>query len=469
MLYSMMQASGRGPTYHPHEMRALSVIGERGTFVTKRPLDVFDIDAIVKANIRAKDIRIVLIIRDPRSVLVSRHPAYPRQPFIGFDQSLDVAREGLSFTGPGLLDYIRAVSAVQKRADLSVMTVRYEDLITDPESIRIALSKFIDSPFDLPFSGAYKADVLERPTVISDGQRPVETSRTSVWKLPGNAARVVRQFRLAPALFDALESWKYEADRRWFDELSQQAPEGQDNSRGLIVAFFTRNNHYAQEARRLEASIKRYNLPLSLVGISNDENWLANTRYKTQFMIEARKQHRGPLLHVDADAVFHGDPWPYLNGLDCDVAFSVFPDGIARSSTVYLRDTPGALRLLEEWQRKLEQNPGFSNQPPLVDIVRDQRTTADPPYLVQVLPPSLCCIFDRQPLVSEYSAKVSPIIEHLQASREVNKKGTSALKRRHARVDEVERDLFPGFANEVRRNVRRLKRKIVRWARRRLQ
>ena len=54
------------------------------------------------------------------------------------------------------------------------------------------------------------------------------------------------------------------------------------------------------------------------------ESWLANTRYKTKFMIEARKLHRGPLLHVDVDAVFHGDPWPYLNGLDCDAAFCVF-------------------------------------------------------------------------------------------------------------------------------------------------
>ena len=105
-------------------------------------------------------------------------------------------------------------------------------------------------------------------------------------------------------------SWKYETDRRWFDELSQEAPEGRDDTRGLIVAFFTQHNHYDEEARRLEASAKRYGLPLSLVGISNGGNWLTNTRFKTEFMIQARKQHRGPLLHVDADAVFHGDPGP---------------------------------------------------------------------------------------------------------------------------------------------------------------
>jgi hypothetical protein len=460
MLYAMMRASGSDATYPPHEIRALDVIAEDGTFVTKRPLDVFEIDNIIKGNVRGKDIRVVLTIRDPRSVMVSRHPAYPRQPFIGFDQSIYVAQDGLSYTNPGLLDRVRAISAVQKRTDLKVMTVRYEDLVADPERLRVALSQFTELPFDVPFSEFYKSDIPERLNVTLNGKRPVETSRLAAWKHPGNAARVVRQFRLAPALFEAVESWKYESDRRWFDELSQSAPEGRDDTRGLIVTFFTNDNHYVQEARRFEASVKRYGLPLSLVSISSGGSWLANTRYKTQFMIQARKQHRGPLLHVDADAVFHGDPWPYLNGLDCDVALCVLRDGIARSPTVYLQDTPGALRLLEDWQRSLEQNPQFSNQPPLIDIMRDQRTMADPPYRVQFLPPSLSWVFDRQGMISEHCSKVSPLIEQLQASREVNQKGSAALKSRRRRVDALERDLFPGVVNEFHRILGRVRRKI---------
>ena len=196
MLYSMMRASGRDATYPPREIRAVHVIEEDGTFVTKRPLDVFDIDAIIKANVRDKDIRIVLVIRDPRSVLVSRHQAYPRQPYIGFDQSFYVPREGLSYTNPGLLDRIRAISAVQKRTDLKVMTVRYEDLVADPEQLRIALSEFTGLPFDLPFSEFYKSDIPERLSVALNGKRPIEASRVAAWKLPDNAARVVRQFRL---------------------------------------------------------------------------------------------------------------------------------------------------------------------------------------------------------------------------------------------------------------------------------
>jgi hypothetical protein len=462
MLYSMMRASGRDATYPPREIRAVNVIGEDGTFVTKRPLDVFDVDAILKANVRDKDIRIVLLIRDPRSVLVSRHQTYPRQPYIGFDQSFYVPQDGLSFTNPGLLDRMRAVSAVQRRTNLKVMTVRYEDLVVDPERLRAALGEFTGLPFDVPFSEFYKSDIPERLNVTLNGKRPVEASRVAAWKLPGNAARVVRQFRLAPTLFDAIEAWNYESDRRWFDELSQQAPEGRDDTRGLIVAFFTHDNHYVEEAQRLEASAKRHGLPLSLSGISSGGSWLANTRFKTQFMIQARKQHRGPLLHVDCDAVFHGDPWPYLNGLDCDVAFCVHRDGKARSGTVYLQDTPGALRLLEEWQHTLEQNPQMSNQPPLNAVVRDQRAMTDPPYRVQFLPPSLCWIFDRQGLVSDYCSKVSPLIEHLQASREELKKGTDALKRRRTRLDSLERDLFPphGVADKFRRMLGRARRKI---------
>jgi len=367
----------------------------------------------------------------------------------------------LSYTNPGLLDRIRAISAVQQRSDLKVITVRYEDLVTHPENVRIALSHFTELPFDLPFSDFYKSDIPERLSVTLNGKRPVETSRVASWKHSGNAARVVRQFRLAPALFDALKSWKYECDSHWFNELSQQTPDGRHDTRGLIVAFFTRDNHYVHEARRLRASAKRYELPLSLIDISNGGNWLANTRYKTEFMIKARKRHRGPLLHVDADVVFHGDPWPYLNGLDCDAAFCVLRDGKARSGTVFLQDTPGALRFLEEWQRRLEQNPEISNQPPLNDVVHYQRATSDPHFRIQFLPPSLCWIFDRQGMVSEHCSKVSPIIEHLQASREETRRGTDPLKRRHARINALERDLFPpGIVNRFPRVLERVWLKI---------
>jgi len=108
MLYAMMRASGHDAQFPPREGAALRMIGEDGNYVTKRPLDVFEIDRILDSNARGKNIKIVLTLRDPRSIVVSRHASYPYQPFIGFDQSLFVEPDWISFTNPGLLDCLRA-------------------------------------------------------------------------------------------------------------------------------------------------------------------------------------------------------------------------------------------------------------------------------------------------------------------------------------------------------------------------
>jgi len=243
---------------------------------------------------------------------------------------------------------------------------------------------------------------------------------------------VVRQFRLAPELFESLDAWKYETNRDWFDELTKVAPEGMDDLAGLIVAYFTEDNHYVQEARRLEASVKRFYLPLSLTGISNQGDWLVNVRFKARFLSHVRKAHCGPLLYVDVDSVIHRDPWPYLNGLDCDVAFCAFRDGKARSGTIYLADTPGASHFLGDWVRRIDDNPAAWDQHPLDDIAREQRTINNTTYRVQFLPPSLCWVFDRVGQVSSLCSEVAPIIEHLQASREG--KSGPLLERRRERI-----------------------------------
>src|SRR5688572_26865533 len=81
MLYAMMRASGEREHYFEREMRAITVIDENKSVVTKRPSDVFEIDNILSENADRKVLKFILTVRDPRSALVSRHSAYPHQYF----------------------------------------------------------------------------------------------------------------------------------------------------------------------------------------------------------------------------------------------------------------------------------------------------------------------------------------------------------------------------------------------------
>ncbi len=184
----------------------------------------------------------------------------------------------------------------------------------------------------------------------------------------------------------------------------------------------------------MRASAERFGLPVRLK-VYPAGDWLQIVRSKVSFLIEQRAQTEGALLYVDVDAWFHSDPWPHLVELDVDVSFAVLLDGKARSGTIYLADTPGARRFLLDWQARLEANPQAWDQRPLDDVVRDHRDGALS-YRWANLPPGLCYIFDRGEETA--GAGVVPVIEHLQASRELTAQGKPKQLRRAARVDYID-------------------------------
>ncbi|HEV7689826.1 MAG TPA: putative nucleotide-diphospho-sugar transferase [Hyphomonadaceae bacterium] len=206
-------------------------------------------------------------------------------------------------------------------------------------------------------------------------------------------------------------------------------------SQGLIVAFHTTDPLYTREAERLGLSARKLGLPLSLTTFAPG-SWLDIVRLKAGFLLDKRRSERGPLLYVDVDAVIHSDPWALLTAVDGDVAFAVFADGKARSGTMYFADTEGALRFIEDWIQRLQNAPGAWDQHPLDDIVREQKTGAQLGYRVAGLSPSLCYIFDKAEKTGAVGHR--PVIEHLQASRDVKSRGRDDQLRREQRVRELE-------------------------------
>ncbi len=193
----------------------------------------------------------------------------------------------------------------------------------------------------------------------------------------------------------------------------------------------------------MKASADRFELAVRIQEIGAS-SWLEIVRSKVEFLIKMRGDLEGPLLYVDVDAVFHADPWLSLVSINADVAFALLLDNKARSGTIYLADTSGARKFLEDWQTRLHGAPEAWDQHPLNDIAQETATGKDLGYRWRNLPPGLCYIFDKAEKTA--GVGVTPIIEHLQASRETRDPDSVLCLRRRERVREIDEVLSRGSA-----------------------
>jgi hypothetical protein len=161
---------------------------------------------------------------------------------------------------------------------------------------------------------------------------------------------------------------------------------------------------------------------------------------KPSVLVELRKELRGPLLYVDADAVFHRSPWRFLSAYHGDIGVYYEHGERLISATVLIHDTPAAAGLLEEWANRCATEPTKWDQILLEELIEDDRHRPSPLYRVSQLPVSMCWIFDRD----KNGPADAVFIEQLQASRETLKtdrlfRGVGKrLRRRRERTRQIE-------------------------------
>lgn len=215
---------------------------------------------------------------------------------------------------------------------------------------------------------------------------------------------------------------------------------------GEIVAFYTSNSFYEQEAERMMASAVRLGLPVTATAVSSAGSWVRNAAMKPSFLLNERSAKRGPLLYVDVDAVFHRNPWPALAAYDCDLAVHYADDGELISATILINDTAAARRLIEMWKERCDKDPDIWDQVVLQQIIAEDQSSYAPQFHIHSLPVGFCWIFDR--LTNEKTDVV--YIEQLQASRQATQKKRlfgrigKRLKRRRERIRQIEQILAEG-------------------------
>ncbi len=258
-----------------------------------------------------------------------------------------------------------------------------------------------------------------------------------------------RKMRRVEDLFYYRERVRYLAGRlvgknpraaRW--ATATDTGEGSAAGRGTVVGFYTRDSLYEQEAARMRRSAEVLGLPVELTPMDSAGSWVRNAGLKAGFLRAARQRLRGPLVYVDVDAVFHGDPWPLLSTFDCDVAVHVTGKGELQSGTILLNDTPATATLLEDWVAATEANPDEWDQRVLHRVIDEAVENGRLKFIR--LPNTLCWITDRK----DERPNGPIIIEHLQASRELKIVKTlfgrlpGKVKRRRNRVSEIENKLW---------------------------
>jgi hypothetical protein len=204
----MMEGCVRGIGSRGRERRALEVAecGRRShaALLTKRPKDLFLIREIREfyAN-RGVQVQFILLHRDPRAVLTSRHFSRPTEYYLSTEEWRHYYRHW---------DWCR-------KAD-DVLSVRYEDLIRRPEEVQRHVLEFTGWEARWNFR-----DFVQHVPKGFDGRalnalRELDETRLLAWRSGEHRTRLREVVRELPELPQVLVELAYEPDEQWLDELS---------------------------------------------------------------------------------------------------------------------------------------------------------------------------------------------------------------------------------------------------------
>lgn len=181
-----------------------------------------------------------------------------------------------------------------------------------------------------------------------------------------------------------------------------------------IFGFHTNDKLYTKHAKILESSAKKFGIDVKFNEFSKND-WQKIIAFKPTFIAQMRRELKGPILYIDADAIILKDIRPFFNAVKEDIAVHYINNNRLISSTLFINDTPNAHLLVNEWEKRMLTQPDRWDQIILQELV-DEWVEAGKVTLNK-LPPSYTFIFDTS--LQTYGSSVEPIIEQVQASRDM--------------------------------------------------
>ena len=234
LLHEVMVTCYRIDKHYDHEIRFNLVSAEDGQLLlTKRPKDTMYMPQVIDS---IPQTHVIYVVRDPRDVIVSRH---------GKDKSKYYANMRLWRQMHG---YARSMYQSP-----NFLEVRYEDFVSDPDSIQRKISgKFSWLETTHPFSEYHEyAQVSEKSSKAMHGVRPIAPTSVGLWKqnLPRIKGQQERHGSLTPELIEC----GYESSAEWERILDGVTP---DFSRSLYpekLYPWNRASQYVDAIRKVAA------------------------------------------------------------------------------------------------------------------------------------------------------------------------------------------------------------------------
>ncbi|MEX2048886.1 MAG: sulfotransferase domain-containing protein [Gemmatimonadota bacterium] len=228
LIYNMLSATLPRFRFEEFEQPVIYRLHRLGNIASKYPLDVFNIKKLLSLNVHRKKLHVIVMIRDPRDLVTSRHPLLPDQYFIGHDHSWwpqDAEFGSWKFNAPGIVEIFREIEELGRQSEIPTYTVKYEDLVEEPNRIQQQLRDrfgldFADSFADFhqhPEKMAYRyaGRTSPREASLVRENKPADRSRSGKWQAPQHRERIREQFGASAELLGIVRSHGYETSDDW--------------------------------------------------------------------------------------------------------------------------------------------------------------------------------------------------------------------------------------------------------------
>lgn len=170
--------------------------------ISKVPNDIFKLHRIRKFyEGRKARLRVILMVRDPRDVLTSRHVL--RGPEAYFQ---DIAE---------WREYHAYYRYHKDQPD--TMVLRYEDLVGDTDAVQKRIDEFTGEVSERPYKEFHKEKREDFDTIPLNGVRPVDQKTVGRWATAKHAGRIEQILREVPDFPQVLVELGYEKDEGWVE------------------------------------------------------------------------------------------------------------------------------------------------------------------------------------------------------------------------------------------------------------
>jgi hypothetical protein len=244
MLYNMMSATLKGFECDQFENSCLQYVDRYGSYLSKNPMDVLDIEELTRKNVLRKDLCIIVVLRDLRDVVTSVHPNAPDRYFQGYEGGWSpqggYGEYKLVATQRSIKTLFHAIESLRSLKGARFVFVKYEDLVENPDRQQQILREQFDLKFSGPFSKfhehpekhAYRYEgehAPADPSLVRESSA-VDRSRSGKWARPEHRQRILEQFGQYPEMLDMLIHYGYEKDREWFSRFQRSEVPSQQGS-----------------------------------------------------------------------------------------------------------------------------------------------------------------------------------------------------------------------------------------------